>query len=489
MNKTGSKSFGYIALRKGFVTRDQIDFCMDRQMQLLMEGTKLRLGDLLVAKGFITPQQREEILKIQNKVKSPIKGYKILEKIGQGKIGAVYKARQVKMDRIVALKILHSKLSRNPDYINQFYSEARAVSRLNNINIVKGIEVGESKGKHFFAMEYVNGDTIQDMINTRGKIEKLLSFQIAAQICSALQVVADNGLMHHDVKPTNIMINENGTAKLADLGVGRNAEYLVDMSATGSFSVGTPHYTSPEQAQGKKDIDIRSDIYSLGATLYHMVTGRPVFEGSNALGVMVKHVTQEPAEPSDFNAALTRKECAIILKALSKDPDKRYQTPEDFRKDLELLSEDKPLKFAKSSRCRRTKRKKKSGVASGSRSSRRIRRGHRTRKRKVKKKPSSAVTGDLIVPKKENGAAQVVYAKNLANEAEKKIAYEKIEEYFPGDIDAILEARVRLANLLVDSDPTRATAAFLKIIEDFHENKDNQYYKMATQKLEELNRK
>ena len=212
MNKTGSKSFGYIALRKGFVTRDQIDFCMDRQMQLLMEGTKLRLGDLLVAKGFITPQQREEILKIQNKVKSPIKGYKILEKIGQGKIGAVYKARQVKMDRIVALKILHSKLSRNPDYINQFYSEARAVSRLNNINIVKGIEVGESKGKHFFAMEYVNGDTIQDMINTRGKIEKLLSFQIAAQICSALQVVADNGLMYYDVKPTNIMIIENGTA-------------------------------------------------------------------------------------------------------------------------------------------------------------------------------------------------------------------------------------------------------------------------------------
>ncbi len=487
MNKTSSRTFGYIALRKGFVTKDQIEFCMDRQMQLLMEGTKLRLGDLLVAKGFITPQQREEILKIQNKVKSPIKGYKILEMIGQGKIGAVYKARQIKMDRIVALKILHSNLSRNPDYINQFYSEARAVSRLNNINIVKGIEVGESNGKHFFAMEYVDGDTIQEMINTRGKIEKTLSFRITSQICSALQVVADNGLMHHDVKPTNIMINENGTAKLADLGVGRNAEYLVDMTSTGSFSIGTPHYTSPEQAQGKKDIDIRSDIYSLGATLYHMVTGRPVFEGNNALGVMVKHVTQEPATPSDFNSALTRNECSIILKALSKDPDKRYQTPEDFRKDLELLSEDKPLKFAKSSRRRKTKRKKKSPT--GSRRSGRIRRGHRTRKRKIKKKSSTPVTGDLIIPKKENGAAQIRYAKDLSNPAEKNLAYDKVEEYFPGDMDSILEARVRLANLLVDTDPTRATAAFLKIIEDFHENKDNQYYKMATQKLEELNRK
>ena len=214
-----------------------------------------------------------------------IAGYRLVGKLGAGSMGTVYKARQLSLDREVAIKLLSPHLARKKDYVERFLREARAVAKLNHPNVISGIDAGEEEGVRYFVMEYASGMTVGELLQRGGAMDEARVLRVALQIARALEHAHDAGLVHRDVKPDNILLTKDHVAKLCDLGLAKD-------SPEEGRALGTPAYISPEQAQGLADVDIRSDLYSFGCTLYHMLTGKQPFDG-NAKVVMVKHLTEE----------------------------------------------------------------------------------------------------------------------------------------------------------------------------------------------------
>ncbi len=268
------------------------------------------------------------------KLKLP--GYEIIDLLGKGGMGSVYKARQKSLDRIVALKVLSPDIARDETYLKRFTTEARALARLNHENIIAGIDVGEANGYRYFAMEYVEGESLAAVIESEGAIAEKRALTIAMQIARALVHADKNSLVHRDVKPQNIMIGRNDVAKLCDLGLAMTAEERKEARERGQ-SIGTPHYISPEQARGEHHVDIRSDIYSLGATLYHAVTGETPFTGTSPMVLMTKHLTEDPVPPRKRNPKVSRPLNDLVLKMMAKEKDRRYQTPIELLEDMERV--------------------------------------------------------------------------------------------------------------------------------------------------------
>jgi len=339
-------SFGRIAIEKSFVTEEQIREAVDiqKKFQSMGHGTK-KLGEILLEKNFLSQEEASEILETQKSLEQRrrIAGYEILSKLGQGGMGAVYKARQKSMERIVALKILPPKFARNPAFIDRFVREARAVAKLNHENIIAGIDVGESNGLYYFAMEYADGETVYERIRESGAIEEEEAIDVVLQIARALEHAHANDLVHRDVKPQNVIITKKGVTKLCDLGLAKTEESESSVTQRG-VSVGTPHYISPEQAKGEIDVDIRSDIYSLGATFYHMVVGQVPFVGSSPMVVMTKHLTETPPYPRSKNVNVSKDISDLIMRMMAKDKEDRYQTPTKLINDLMRLKEGESLK-------------------------------------------------------------------------------------------------------------------------------------------------
>jgi len=240
-------------------------------------------------------------------------------------MGTVYKARQLSLDRDVAIKVLSPELADDPAYVERFLREAKAVARLNHPNIISGIDVGDANGVKYFVMEYVDGTTVASLLRRGGSMDEERSLLIAQQICRALDHAYKNGLVHRDLKPENILITREGVAKLCDLGLAK----LEDHAAAGEtvHRMGTPDYNSPEQARGEAGVDIRSDLYGLGATLYHMFTGHPPFEATTPALVMTKHLTELPKPPRQRDPTVSPLGEVIVLKLLQKRREDRYQTP------------------------------------------------------------------------------------------------------------------------------------------------------------------
>ena len=272
-----ASSFGKICVEKGYATEAQIREAIDVKAKLSELDMEEKLGVILIKKGYITEEQVKEILHTQGRRTSvQITGYEMIEKVGQGAMGTVFRARQISLDRIVALKILPPSLAKDQGFIDRFIKEARAAGRLNHPNIVQGIDVGQSGGYNFFAMEFIVGETVKEYMVREGAVSEKLTLSICADVAQALEHAHEHGLVHGDVKPDNIMVTKKNQAKLCDLGLARP----IATDAAGQRTdivMGTPHYISPEQVRGQLDIDIRSDIYSLGATLYHMITRRTPF--------------------------------------------------------------------------------------------------------------------------------------------------------------------------------------------------------------------
>jgi serine/threonine-protein kinase len=266
-----------------------------------------------------------------------IAGFELLSKIGEGGMGAVYRARQVSMDRLVAVKVLPRRLANDDEFIQRFIREARAAGKLNHINIVQGLDVGHKNGRYYFAMEYVDGKTIKELFKDRdGVFAPREAVQILLQVARALDHAHRHGIVHRDVKPDNILVAGDGVAKLADLGLARN--YGADVTVTqAGMTLGTPQYMSPEQARGDTEMDTRSDIYSLGATLYHMVVGEPPFTGATPLSVVSKHITDDLPPPQVRRPGLDPKLCRIIETMMAKDKADRYQTPAELAADLDAF--------------------------------------------------------------------------------------------------------------------------------------------------------
>ncbi len=263
-----------------------------------------------------------------------IGGYEILAKLGAGTVGTVYRAKQVALDRIVALKILNPTYAKRPDFVERFVDEARTAGRVNHPNVCQVYDVGEDRDVYYFSMELIDGPSVADMLRERGRLPVPEALDIARQVALALKAAHSQGLVHRDVKPANVLVTGDGLAKLVDLGLAKDVVSSGGKAAPQESGVaGTPYYMAPEQAQSA-DVDIRSDIYSLGATLYHMLVGEPPFTGPTAQVVMARHALgtvpsisiARPGVPAGIEAA--------VNKALGKVPDDRYGTVRKFAEAL-----------------------------------------------------------------------------------------------------------------------------------------------------------
>ena len=266
--------------------------------------------------------------------------YELTAQIARGGMSDVFEARDRLLDRKVAVKILHDRYAETDTFVARFRKEARAVANLSHPNVVSVYDWGEEDGTYFMVMELVRGRSLRDIIQAEGKLLPRRATEIAAEIAKALDAAHRSGVIHRDIKPGNVLLTTDGTVKVTDFGVARARDASEGLTKVGSV-IGTATYFSPEQASGDP-ADERSDIYSLGVVLYEMLVGRPPFRGESAVSVAYQHVTAEVVPPSRLNTDVSLELENVVMRALDKDPDRRYETAADIHHDLLVLLQGRP---------------------------------------------------------------------------------------------------------------------------------------------------
>ncbi|MDT5155358.1 MAG: eukaryotic-like serine/threonine-protein kinase [Mycobacterium sp.] len=263
--------------------------------------------------------------------------YELGEILGFGGMSEVHLARDVRLHRDVAVKVLRADLARDPSFYLRFRREAQNAAALNHPAIVAVYDTGEAETATgplpYIVMEYVDGITLRDIVHNDGPIEPRRAIEVIADACQALNFSHQHGTIHRDVKPANIMISKTGAVKVMDFGIAKAIADAGNPVTQTAAVIGTAQYLSPEQARGET-VDARSDVYSLGCVLYEVLTGEPPFVGDSPVAVAYQHVREDPVPPSERNPALSPELDAVVLKALAKNPDNRYQTAADMRTDL-----------------------------------------------------------------------------------------------------------------------------------------------------------
>jgi serine/threonine-protein kinase len=268
-----------------------------------------------------------------------IESFELEEAIGVGGMGAVFRARDLRLDRHVALKLLPPEQASDPEVVQRFYQEGRAAAQLDHENIARVYTIGHDALDHYIAFEYIEGTTIRQRVERNGPLPVTEAINYTLQIASALVHAAERGVVHRDIKPSNIIVTPQGRAKLVDMGLARRFERGNDDGLTQSgMTLGTFDYISPEQARDPRDVDVRSDLYSLGCTLFHMLTGRPPFPEGTVLQKLLQHQEEPPPNVSAINPAVPPSLANILLKLMAKDRDRRYQTPEQLVRDLLMVA-------------------------------------------------------------------------------------------------------------------------------------------------------
>ena len=329
-------SFGRIAVENNFLNVDQLKEGLRLQAKLRSMGIEESLGEILIRNKSLSPENLAEILRIQGeRTKTQLPGLKIETKLGGGAMGSVFRAVQLSMSRPVAVKVLKRSLAEDPLFRERFLREARSSAHLSHKNIVGGIDCGVHKGMYFYVMELVEGITAQDALTREGPMSEKRAVELAIDIASGLQYAHDKGYIHRDVKPDNILIESgSGQARLTDLGLARPvANDDANLTAEGT-TLGTAYYMSPEQVRGESDLDIRADLYSLGATLFQLVTGEVVFEGKTGSQVLVRHLNEEARDIRAVRPGLSREFAAVIARLLEKNPADRFPTPAHLANEL-----------------------------------------------------------------------------------------------------------------------------------------------------------
>ncbi len=336
--------FGKFVLDQGLCSPDELKRSFE-ELKSRSKDNPMTIDDLLIDLGYITRGQAERLkttIKESKAAAHQIPGYKILGKLGAGAMAVVYKARQLSLNREVAIKILPKRFSENPEYVERFYKEGQAAGRLNHNNIVAAYDVGEAGGYHYFVMEYVEGKTLYDDL-AKGKVfSEARALETIIQVAHALGHAHANGLIHRDVKPKNIMINTQGVVKLADMGLARATTDIEAAESEAGKAYGTPYYIAPEQIRGAVDIDGRADIYGLGATFYHLVTGRVPFMAENPSDVMRMHLRDELIPPDHINTSLSSGVSEVIEVMMAKRKEDRYKNIDELLADLESVRNGQP---------------------------------------------------------------------------------------------------------------------------------------------------
>ncbi len=345
-NETNYDSaFGRVALDQGLCTGDELSRSFE-ELALRKKTEAAALKDVMVHLGYITATQAERVRHAIKESKGgathQIPGYQVLGKIGAGAMAVVYKAKQLSLNRTVAIKVLPKRFTENPEYVERFYKEGQAAGKLNHPNIVQAVDVGEAGGYHYFVMEYVEGKTLYDDLSAGKVFGEQEAIGIVIQVAEALRHAHSVGLIHRDVKPKNIMINKEGIVKLADMGLARETTDIEAAKTEKGKAYGTPYYISPEQIRGEMDIDERADIYGLGATFYHLVTGRVPYMADDPVDVMKKHLRDELIPPDHINTALSAGVSEVIEVMMAKKKEDRYRNVEELLADLEAVREGQP---------------------------------------------------------------------------------------------------------------------------------------------------
>src|SRR6476661_1849929 len=276
--------------------------------------------------------------------------YELGELIGYGGMAEVHRGRDGRLGRDVAIKLLRADLARDPSFLNRFRREAQSAAGLNHPAIVAVYDTGEDHSGlssetadvPYIVMEYVEGQTLRDVLKVEGRLPPRRAMEIVAEVCGALDFSHRNGIVHRDIKPANVMITRAGAVKVMDFGIARA---IADNSATVTQTaavIGTAQYLSPEQARGET-VDARSDVYSTGCLLYELVTGAPPFQGDSPVAVAYQHVRENPSMPSSRVPGLPRALDSIVMKALAKNPQNRYQSAGEMRSDLQRALANQPV--------------------------------------------------------------------------------------------------------------------------------------------------
>ena len=339
--------FGRVVIEQGLCTSEEVKHCV-KQLKSRSATEPTTLRQILVEYGFVTETQAKRVLKNLKESKDAagqIPGYKVMGKLGAGAMAVVYKAKQLSLDRTVAIKVLPKRFSEKPNYIQRFFKEGKLAAKLNHNNIVQAIDVNEINGLYYFVMEYVEGKTIYDDLSAGKIFSEAEAVDVVMQVARALKHAHSINLIHRDVKPKNVMINNEGVVKLADMGLARETSDIKAAKSEEGKAFGTPYYIAPEQIRGEVNIDGRADIYALGATLYHMVTGRVPFEAETPSEVMKKHLKENIVPPDHINTSLSAGLAEIIEVMMAKKVEDRYQTCDELLADLDAIKRgDAPIR-------------------------------------------------------------------------------------------------------------------------------------------------
>jgi serine/threonine protein kinase len=297
--------------------------------RVLKLGDKVQIGETLFTfMGDIEAQK-------QGPIGQTIGGYTIMERVGRGGMGTVYKALQISLNRVVALKLLSDELVKDKTFINLFVQEARAAAQLNHPNIVQVYDVGSEKDVYFFSMEYVPGASLQDILSKRKKLPPEVAVGIVYQAAQGLEYAEKKGIVHRDIKPDNLMMGEDEVIKIGDLGLAKSLKApFAEEQASSVF--GTPHYVAPEQATGKP-VDHRADIYSLGSTFYRILTGITPYSGSSVKEIITKKIKDDPTPLKQLEPGLSGELSRMVDKMIRRNPDDRFQTFSEVLKALETI--------------------------------------------------------------------------------------------------------------------------------------------------------
>ena len=307
--------------------------------------TKLFCGDC----GTPLPPAKDHPPVVTETLRTPVKEltrgtvfarrYEVIEELGKGGMGKVYRVFDKKIEEEVALKLIKPEIAAEREVIDRFRSELKMSRKISHRNVSRMYDLGDEEGTHYITMEYVPGEDLKSFIHRSKQLNMGTAIAIARQVCEGLEEAHRMGVVHRDLKPSNIMIDKEGNAKIMDFGIARS---LSSKGITGAaVMIGTPEYMSPEQVEGK-DIDQRSDLYSLGVVLYEMATGRRPFEGDTPLSVAHKQKYEAPEDPKTHNAQIPDDLSRVILRCLEKDKEKRFQSAEELHAELVRLEEEIP---------------------------------------------------------------------------------------------------------------------------------------------------
>lgn len=335
--------FGEAAIRRGWCGLAEIvDALAHVRIALTRGEVPPSFEDLLVARGVLT-DERAAALMTELRLESTgemVAGFRILARIGSGGVGTVYSARHVSMDRPVALKVIPVEEGEREADAERFLREARAVARLQHPHIVRGFDAGEHRGMRYIAMELLEGETSLQVLRRIGPFPERRALLLVRAVASALDHAWTHGVVHRDVKPSNVFMTRDGRTVLFDFGL---AKKVVDdpFSSAGVVAMVTPHYASPEQIRRLPDIDVRTDLYSLGCTWYHLLTGRPPFTGSSSAEIAARHLKDPFPEPDTGREPTDtlRTADAVIRRLCAKDREDRYPDARSLLADLDELSQ------------------------------------------------------------------------------------------------------------------------------------------------------